>query len=330
MKKFLLIFLFLTGIFLLFNRQALSATGARCKAAGGECREECALNEAKTSPDYILDCSYADRTPYCCVQVTPGPSVTLAPGTGLDSSLNMMNSIPGLTCGVPFNPNTIDPKTGKTVLAEDKNKICEYHDFSCYGFIPEDLAKHIRDDGGKIPVVGGIIAGLVEQCIVAQDKVNNYQNNLKSECIYGTSKNYNGKKLCVTGEAVGDDNELTKRLVTMCNDYERTSSDFQACDACALLGQFYSSLGCISLDLKSFISETVLGLGISLGGLFALLCIIYSAFRMQVSRGNPEAIKKAQELLTSCIIGLILIIFSIFILRVIGVDILKIPFFSKS
>ena len=49
---------------------------------------------------------------------------------------------------------------------------------------------------------------------------------------------------------------------------------------------------------------------------------------MQTSQGNPEKLKKAQEMLTSCIMGLMLIIFSVLILRLIGVDILKIPGFN--
>jgi hypothetical protein len=90
----------------------------------------------------------------------------------------------------------------------------------------------------------------------------------------------------------------------------------------------WTSIGCISSDLKGFISQTLLSWGIGLAGIIALLCIIYSAFQMQTSQGNPEKIKKAQELLTSCIMGLMLIIFSIFILKLIGVNILKIPGFQ--
>ena len=82
------------------------------------------------------------------------------------------------------------------------------------------------------------------------------------------------------------------------------------------------------LESKRFIEETIFGLGIGLAGMVSLLCIIYAAFTMQSSQGNPEKIKKAQELLTSCIMGLILIIFSVFILRLIGVSILRIPGFS--
>ena len=78
-------------------------------------------------------------------------------------------------------------------------------------------------------------------------------------------------------------------------------------------------------NFKSIIEETVFGIGVGLAGGFSLLCIIYAAFMMQSSEGNPEKLKKAQEMITSCIMGLMLIIFSVFILRLIGVNLLKIP-----
>lgn len=90
----------------------------------------------------------------------------------------------------------------------------------------------------------------------------------------------------------------------------------------------WTGIGCVYTDTKSFIQETVFRLGIGLAGGLALLCIIYAAFMMQSSQGNPEKLKKAQEMLTSCVMGLMLIIFSVFILRLIGVNILKIPGFQ--
>ncbi len=105
-------------------------------------------------------------------------------------------------------------------------------------------------------------------------------------------------------------------------------SDRNACLACANDGGVYSGIGCIKTDIRKFIEETVFGLGIGLAGGFSLLCIIYAAFMMQSSQGNPEKLKKAQEMITSCIMGLMLIIFSVFVLRLIGVNILRIPGFN--
>lgn len=91
----------------------------------------------------------------------------------------------------------------------------------------------------------------------------------------------------------------------------------------------WTGIGCIYTNMGTFIQKTVFGTAIGLAGGVSLLCIIYAAFMMQTSRANPERIKKSQELLTSCIMGLMLIIFSVFILKLIGVDILKIPGFNK-
>ncbi len=92
----------------------------------------------------------------------------------------------------------------------------------------------------------------------------------------------------------------------------------------------WTAMGCIQTNLQTFITENIFSTAIGIAGAIALLCIIYSAFLMQVSQGNPEQIQKAQEMLTSCITGLIMIIFSVLILRFIGVDLLRIPGFSNT
>jgi hypothetical protein len=104
--------------------------------------------------------------------------------------------------------------------------------------------------------------------------------------------------------------------------------DRNSCLQCANGGGVWSGIGCVKTDFKGFIEETVFGIGIGLAGGFSLLCIIYAAFMIQSSQGNPEKLKKAQELITSCIMGLMLIIFSVFILKLIGVNILRIPGFG--
>lgn len=118
-----------------------------------------------------------------------------------------------------------------------------------------------------------------------------------------------------------------KALTEFC-DNQTASNDKTACATCIQGGGVYTGMGCVQGSLDKFISQTLFGWGIGLAGGMSLLCIIYAAFMMQSSQGNPEKLKKAQELITSCIMGLMLIIFSVFILKLIGVDILKIPGFS--
>lgn len=106
-------------------------------------------------------------------------------------------------------------------------------------------------------------------------------------------------------------------------------TDYNSCIQCFIAKGFWTGLGCFYVgSWKDFFEKNVFGFLIGLAGLIAFFCIIYSAFLMQTSSGNPEKVKNAQAMLTSCIMGLILIIFSVVILKIIGVDILKIPGFQ--
>jgi hypothetical protein len=67
---------------------------------------------------------------------------------------------------------------------------------------------------------------------------------------------------------------------------------------------------------------------ISLGGGIAFLIMGVGAFLFITSQGNPEQLQKGKEMIVSAGAGLLFIIFSIFLLRLIGVDILKIPGFT--
>lgn len=71
--------------------------------------------------------------------------------------------------------------------------------------------------------------------------------------------------------------------------------------------------------------NNLLQIGVGLGGGIAFLLILVSGFQTITSGANPEKLHEAKELMTAAISGLLLIIFSVFILRLIGVDILQIP-----
>lgn len=104
------------------------------------------------------------------------------------------------------------------------------------------------------------------------------------------------------------------------------NKEYTSCVDCFSAQGFWTAMGCFYFsDWKTFVERNIFGVLIGLAGIISLLCIIYSAFVLQTSRGNPEKIKNAQERLTSCVLGLLLIIFSIFILRLIGVSILGLP-----
>lgn len=84
-----------------------------------------------------------------------------------------------------------------------------------------------------------------------------------------------------------------------------------------------SAIGCIPvLSSKEEFLSFLLKWAVGIGGGIAFLLIIYAGFMIMTSAGNPERLKAGQELLTSAISGLILLIFSVVILKIIGVDIL--------
>ena len=69
----------------------------------------------------------------------------------------------------------------------------------------------------------------------------------------------------------------------------------------------------------------ILKWAIGIAGGIAFLLIVYAGFMIMTSSGNPDRLKAGQELLTSAISGLILLVLSVFILDLIGVKILRLP-----
>ncbi len=101
-----------------------------------------------------------------------------------------------------------------------------------------------------------------------------------------------------------------------------------ACEAC--MGKntaAWTALGCIHTDPSQFVGE-ILRVGIGMGGGIAFLLILFGGFQILTSAGNPEQLNGGQELVSSAITGLLFIIFSIFLLRLIGFNIFGIPGFG--
>ncbi len=89
----------------------------------------------------------------------------------------------------------------------------------------------------------------------------------------------------------------------------------------------WTAFGCIKTDPGSFVAD-ILRVGIGIGGGIAFLLILFGGFQILTSAGNPEQLAAGRELVTSAITGLLFIIFSLFILRLIGFNILGIKDFG--
>ena len=101
------------------------------------------------------------------------------------------------------------------------------------------------------------------------------------------------------------------------------------CKSCFDGGGAWTAIGCFGGETPNEFIASFIRLGTGLGGGVAFLLILLSGFQRITSAGNPEKLHEAKDLMTAAISGLLLIIFSVFLLRIIGVDILQLPGFTS-
>jgi hypothetical protein len=103
----------------------------------------------------------------------------------------------------------------------------------------------------------------------------------------------------------------------------------QACIECITNKNSWTALGCLHTGTPSDFVNQLLKFVLGIGGGIAFLLMVFGGLQIILSGGNPEKVKAGKEMLTAAISGLLLIIFSIFIMSFIGYDILRIPGFGK-
>lgn len=89
----------------------------------------------------------------------------------------------------------------------------------------------------------------------------------------------------------------------------------------------WTAIGCISTNPNALL-EKILGLATGASGGIAFLLILFGGFQIMTSAGNPEQLNAGRELVSSAITGLLLMLFSVFILQFVGVNIIGIPGFG--
>lgn len=86
-----------------------------------------------------------------------------------------------------------------------------------------------------------------------------------------------------------------------------------------------TALGCISVGSGTSLIETILRIATGIGGGLALALILYGVFIVTTSAGMPDKLKAGSEIITSAVIGLIFILLSVFLVNLIGINILGLP-----
>ncbi len=86
-----------------------------------------------------------------------------------------------------------------------------------------------------------------------------------------------------------------------------------------------TAIGCIPVNSNTAFVSFMLRWSIGVAGGISFLGIIFAGFLVLTSGGSKERLKLGKELLTSSLGGLLLIIFSVYLLDLIGIRILRLP-----
>jgi len=86
-----------------------------------------------------------------------------------------------------------------------------------------------------------------------------------------------------------------------------------------------TAIGCIPTNNLNEFVKWILTRVVFVASGIAFLLMAFGAFQIITSAGSPEKAKAGSELITSALSGLLFIILSVFLLKLIGVDILHIP-----
>ncbi|GEM_PF-3021415 len=114
----------------------------------------------------------------------------------------------------------------------------------------------------------------------------------------------------------------------LCTQVAGDENAYKKCVECQNQASIWTAVGCISSEPTEML-QTLIKIGLTTGGGIALLIILAGSFTLSISQGDPKKTSEAKEMITSALIGLIFIIFSVSILQFIGVQILKIPGFGE-
>lgn len=95
-------------------------------------------------------------------------------------------------------------------------------------------------------------------------------------------------------------------------------------------GYVYTAIGCAPTDSSTFVQDFVFKFGVSAASSIAFLLMLWGGFTMLTSAGDPQKLAHGREIFVAAIAGLLFIILSIFILEVIGINILRLPGFGPT
>jgi hypothetical protein len=105
-------------------------------------------------------------------------------------------------------------------------------------------------------------------------------------------------------------------------------TDYSECVECIKKTNFkWTGFGCIPTKPADF-TQSALNILTSLVGGISFVALLYGGGTILASKGSPEQIEAGKDIVLKALIGVIITIFSVFILRFLGVEILTLPGFG--
>lgn len=86
----------------------------------------------------------------------------------------------------------------------------------------------------------------------------------------------------------------------------------------------WTAIGCLHTD-PALAAKDIFGVALGFGGIFILIQILMGAFGLITSSGNTAAVQKARDRIVNSVIALLFLVFSVTLLQIIGIQILKLP-----
>ncbi len=87
----------------------------------------------------------------------------------------------------------------------------------------------------------------------------------------------------------------------------------------------YTVFGCVSTDAGGFASFFMNFITSAVSAV-AFLGILYGGFQVMIARGDPDKMNEGKRYIYGAILGLLIVLFSVFIVKTIGGTILQIPY----
>jgi len=143
------------------------------------------------------------------------------------------------------------------------------------------------------------------------------------DIAYCVDEDLDGQGVCVcsTGEFLGEDPPSVSNAI-YCTDLGNPTTNPGSPDN---PNRLYTAFGCIRIDKYDKTVEFFIKWSIGIVGGTALIMLTYATLQVVTSSGNPDKLKAAKELFMAVLGSILLLILSVTILRIIGVEILILP-----